>query len=91
MSDNERKALRTIDEKLDNLINSVETVRRGVYGDPENNVMGLLQRQDIDEKERANIWQEIGKIKNVNWKYSVFFGLVASGVVWVVNVLIKML
>jgi hypothetical protein len=88
MSDNERKALRTIDEKLDNLINSVETVRRGVYGDPENNVMGLLQRQDIDEKERANIWQEIGKIKNVNWKYSVLFGIAGSIILWVLKLLI---
>jgi predicted AlkP superfamily phosphohydrolase/phosphomutase len=89
----EKELLSNMDNKLDQLASSVETIRRGVYGDKENNVLGLIERQEIDEKERKTMWEAITGIKNMNWKISATFGLTGGGVlsliIWVFKELMK--
>jgi hypothetical protein len=83
------KHLNKINTKLDSLSAALEDMSRGIYGDPPNNVRGLIQRQDIDEQERAKIQEAITAIKAKNWKLSVLFGLAGGVVLWVIKILIS--
>jgi hypothetical protein len=56
----------------------LSVIKRGVYGDPENKVKGLIERQDSDE-------ERIGKIEKRQWKIGV---LMAGGVAMVDFVII---
>lgn len=82
MSEREKDILSKIYSKLEGLEGSVETIRRGVYGDRDNNVLGLLQRQEIDEQERQNMNARIDNVEKKNWKISAVFGLVGGFLVY---------
>lgn len=88
MAEEEKHILNTISAKIDHLTENVETIRRGVYGDKDNNVLGLIQRQEIDEQERKRMDGEINIIKNKNWKLSVLFGLAGSLAFWIIKFLL---
>jgi hypothetical protein len=65
----EQDGLRIINSKLDRLATEVELVKRGVYGDPQNEFKGLIQRQNEDEK-------DIKQIKQRQWKTGVVIGVI---------------
>lgn len=83
-----QELLTKINEKIDHLTVEVNTIKRGVYGDENNNVKGLLQRQDVDELERLNMKEAIQGVKNNIWKISVGAGLFGSFIIWVLKLLV---
>lgn len=93
MSEREEDILKKVLETQERHTSILETIRRGVYGDAENNVLGLLQRQDIDELERKVMTEEIEAIKRINWKISAIFGVAGgtlmSTVIWILKELVK--
>lgn len=58
-------------------IEELHTISRGLYGDPQNKVPGLIQRQERDE-------DDIRKLKAFQTKLSILWGMiiVTAGVVW---------
>lgn len=50
MSDNEQIKLNYIIQKLEAQDKKLDSIHRGVYGDPENKVLGLIDRQESDER-----------------------------------------
>jgi hypothetical protein len=49
-------------------------IKRGVYGDKENKVKGLLERQDIDEKRMDGLDGKLEKVDRKLWKVGVLMG-----------------
>ena len=45
--------------KVDGIEDNIASIHRAVRGDPENNVLGLLDRQDLDEEVHKKILEEI--------------------------------
>lgn len=54
--------------------NDMATLKRGVYGDKENQVKGLLERQDADEKRMNGIDGKLEKVDRKLWKVGVLMG-----------------
>lgn len=88
MSKDEQNILSKIYSKLEGLEGSVETIRRGVYGDKDNNVLGLLDRQEIDEQERQKMKEEMLGIKNSTWKLSLLIASLGTGVGYLIKFLL---
>lgn len=63
MTVKEKDILAKILEQLDTLNIRSERVERGMYGDPENNVKGLIQRQDEDEANTNDIGVRLEKLE----------------------------
>lgn len=78
MSDIEKSEFRVLNGKLDNLATEVQLIKRGVYGDPQNEFKGLIQRQNEDEK-------DIRQIKQRQWKTGVVIGIVVVAIQVVYN------
>lgn len=49
-----------IDQRIDNLSEEVDVVKRGVYGDEKNSVPGLIQNSESQNK-RIKVLEEIKK------------------------------
>ncbi len=77
MSADERNKIDVLIEKFDRhakqTAEDLETVKRGIYGDKANKVMGLLDRQDLDEKRIGKL--EENQKKAVWWGSGLFVGL----------------
>ena len=66
-------------KSVDHLTAEVKTIKRGLYGDPENEVPGLIARQVQDEK-RLDILEAV--YKNNDFKKNWFVGiLIGAGTI----------
>lgn len=88
MSKDEQNILTKIYDKIEGLESSVETIRRGVYGDKDNNVMGLLDRQEVDEQERQKMKEEMSSIKNSTWKLTLLIASLGTGIGYLIKFLL---
>lgn len=53
-------------DKIDIVLDHLEKLQRGIYGDPDNNFKGLIERQDEDELRADKIERRIDKIEYNN-------------------------
>jgi hypothetical protein len=54
-------------------------LKRGMYGDKDNRVKGLLERQDADEKRMDDIEDDLSKTKQKLWRFNVLIGFIMVG------------
>jgi hypothetical protein len=57
----------------------LDRLNRGVYGDPDNHVKGLMQRQNEDEAWRAKIDERQDKTDKKLWKIGATMGAFVAG------------
>lgn len=66
-------------QAVDKLSAEVSTIKRGLYGDKENNVIGLIARQESDEK-RLTLLEDDKKTSELkrNWFIGIMVGLATA-------------
>jgi hypothetical protein len=66
------------------VLNKLDNLNRGVYGDDQNGQAGLMQRQKADEVWRGDIDNRIEKVERKQWKFNATIGLITVGLgaVW---------
>ena len=80
MTIKERDILERILDKLDEMSVRSERLERGMYGDMENGVRGLIQRQEDDERTSTDLIERINKIEyNNKLAWRGVSGLIGSG------------
>ena len=56
----------TILKGITEIQKELNQVSTGIYGDPKNRAIGLMERQAEIEKQMLDLWKEISEIKKVN-------------------------
>ena len=67
-------------KSFDALAIDVKTIKRGLYGDPDNKVIGLIERQDKDEI-RLDALEAIDRSQNLKKKWFTGLLVVATGII----------
>ena len=68
-------------EKVDTIDNNITSIHRAVYGDPQNKVIGLLDRQDEDEEIHKKILADIRPVVAVHkfiWNKKFLLGVLTA-------------
>lgn len=66
--------LHNINQNMTILVDDVRKIKRGLYGDPDNKVLGLIDRQEIDEKRIVVLEGHIVKDKNTTKRIGIITG-----------------
>lgn len=81
--DNVDVLIKKFDEFAKETRHELETIKRGIYGDPKNKVLGLIERQDNDEQRMDESDKRMTKIENKQYK----IGLLLAGILMGVDVI----
>lgn len=66
-----------LSQKVDEIDENIHSIYRAVYGDEQNNVRGLLDRQDDDERVHEQLQNDIRPVVQVH-------NFITSGKLWAV-------
>lgn len=80
MTAKEKITLVKLDKKIDNLVEGIESIHRGLYGDEKNGSSGIIKKSDDHEKRLIRL--------ETNWVKATFAIIGAS---FVINILIWIL
>ncbi len=72
-----------INRKLDEMMRDLARVVRGLYGDKDNDQLGLVQRQSKDEEQFKILDRRVAKLEKFNWK----LGMIGVGGMLLIEIL----
>ena len=72
-----------INRKLDEMMRDLGRVVRGLYGDKDNDQLGLVQRQSRDEEQFNILDKRVAKLEKFNWK----LGMIGVGGMLLIEIL----
>jgi hypothetical protein len=67
--------IENINQNISVLVDDVRTIKRGVYGDPSNKVVGIIERQLMDDLRISVLEDSIIKDKNSTKKLGIMAGV----------------
>lgn len=83
---NEQDKLNLILKKIDEQSVEIATIKRGVYGDPLNGQLGLLDRQKDDERRLFDLETSYSNISSHQKKFFAIVSVAAGGFISAIEV-----
>lgn len=93
MTAKENTVLEQLQKDIADIKILMSELKLGIYGNKANNMIGLIEKTNIQDEKIEYHDDQIQKLRNFQWKVSAIFGfaggLLGTILVWILNYVIK--